>query len=191
MQQHCYCNCIMQSACLTDCRAANVFPCAHLVNMFRPPSKQIPETHQKALFFSGALNEHCSCNGDASGEHSSSPWLPCHRALIAISRTTHTVQARGMLAPTGQQHSVLLMARCLCPTTSLVGRVCLRTLSALYPSAYGGPRPFLLPFPLLSPPQPSVVPWPLLWPCSVCTTCPTRCTGGPSSQAPPLLSCSL
>ncbi|GJP42054.1 hypothetical protein CLOM_g1650 [Closterium sp. NIES-68] len=34
-------------------RAANVFPCAHLINLFRPPSKQIPESHQKALWFSG------------------------------------------------------------------------------------------------------------------------------------------
>ncbi|CAI7889995.1 unnamed protein product, partial [Closterium sp. NIES-54] len=34
-------------------RAANVFPCAHLINLFRPPSKQIPDSHQKALWFSG------------------------------------------------------------------------------------------------------------------------------------------
>ncbi|CAI6003111.1 unnamed protein product [Closterium sp. NIES-64] len=34
-------------------RSANVFPCAHLINLFRPPSKQIPDSHQKALWFSG------------------------------------------------------------------------------------------------------------------------------------------
>jgi sodium/hydrogen exchanger 8 len=34
-------------------RAANVFPCARLVNMLRPASRQIPMNHQKALWFSG------------------------------------------------------------------------------------------------------------------------------------------
>lgn len=34
-------------------RAANVFPCARLVNMLRPASRQIPINHQKALWFSG------------------------------------------------------------------------------------------------------------------------------------------
>lgn len=34
-------------------RAANVFPCAYLVNLIRPISRQIPMKHQKALWFSG------------------------------------------------------------------------------------------------------------------------------------------
>lgn len=34
-------------------RAANVFPCAYLVNLIRPLSRQIPMKHQKALCFSG------------------------------------------------------------------------------------------------------------------------------------------
>ncbi|KAH8934418.1 hypothetical protein BDL97_18G082500 [Sphagnum fallax] len=34
-------------------RAANVFPCAYIVNMLRPASRQIPINHQKALCFSG------------------------------------------------------------------------------------------------------------------------------------------
>eukprot|EP00250_Pteridium_aquilinum_P014548 c22055_g1_i1 orf=447-2219(+) len=34
-------------------RAANVFPCAYLVNLIRPLSRQIPVKHQKALCFSG------------------------------------------------------------------------------------------------------------------------------------------
>ncbi|MCO5547766.1 hypothetical protein L7F22_001218 [Adiantum nelumboides] len=34
-------------------RAANVFPCAYLVNLIRPLSRQIPLKHQKALCFSG------------------------------------------------------------------------------------------------------------------------------------------
>lgn len=34
-------------------RAANVFPCAYLVNLIRPMSRQIPMKHQKALCFSG------------------------------------------------------------------------------------------------------------------------------------------
>ncbi|KAJ3677600.1 hypothetical protein LUZ60_003324 [Juncus effusus] len=34
-------------------RAANVFSCAYLVNLSRPPHQQISEQHQKALWFSG------------------------------------------------------------------------------------------------------------------------------------------
>lgn len=43
-------------------RAANVFPCAHLVNMLRPVHKQIPINHQKALWFSGKLFIHAAGN---------------------------------------------------------------------------------------------------------------------------------
>lgn len=43
-------------------RAANVFPCAHLVNMLRPANKQIPINHQKALWFSGKLFIHVAGN---------------------------------------------------------------------------------------------------------------------------------
>lgn len=32
-----------------------MFPCARLVNMLRPASRQIPMNHQKALWFSGQL----------------------------------------------------------------------------------------------------------------------------------------
>ncbi|KAG6547531.1 hypothetical protein Mapa_010979 [Marchantia paleacea] len=31
----------------------NVFPCAYIVNYFRSQEKQIPDTHQKALWFAG------------------------------------------------------------------------------------------------------------------------------------------
>jgi sodium/hydrogen exchanger 8 len=34
-------------------RAANVFPCAYIVNRLRPASTHIPVNHQKALWFSG------------------------------------------------------------------------------------------------------------------------------------------
>uniref|UniRef100_A0A164V4A9 Cation/H+ exchanger transmembrane domain-containing protein n=1 Tax=Daucus carota subsp. sativus TaxID=79200 RepID=A0A164V4A9_DAUCS len=34
-------------------RAANVFSCAYLVNMVRPPNRKIPSKHQKALWYSG------------------------------------------------------------------------------------------------------------------------------------------
>ncbi|CAN1336352.1 Sodium/hydrogen exchanger 6 [Linum perenne] len=34
-------------------RAANVFSCAYLVNLSRPANRQIPITHQKALWYSG------------------------------------------------------------------------------------------------------------------------------------------
>nr|DAD24242.1 TPA_asm: hypothetical protein HUJ06_025705 [Nelumbo nucifera] len=34
-------------------RAANVFSCAYLVNLFRPANRQIPLRHQKALWYSG------------------------------------------------------------------------------------------------------------------------------------------
>ncbi|KAH9324066.1 hypothetical protein KI387_004244 [Taxus chinensis] len=34
-------------------RAANVFPCAYLINFMRPASRQIPMKHQKALWFCG------------------------------------------------------------------------------------------------------------------------------------------
>ncbi|XP_029129821.1 sodium/hydrogen exchanger 6 isoform X2 [Cajanus cajan] len=34
-------------------RAANVFSCAYLVNLFRPARRQIPPKHQKALWYSG------------------------------------------------------------------------------------------------------------------------------------------
>ncbi|BBM99154.1 ABC-2 type transport system permease protein [Marchantia polymorpha subsp. ruderalis] len=34
-------------------RAANVFPSAYIVNYFRSQEKQIPDTHQKALWFAG------------------------------------------------------------------------------------------------------------------------------------------
>ncbi|XP_074329368.1 sodium/hydrogen exchanger 6-like isoform X2 [Apium graveolens] len=34
-------------------RAANVFSCAYLVNMARPPHRKIPSKHQKALWYSG------------------------------------------------------------------------------------------------------------------------------------------
>ncbi|GMJ05414.1 Na+/H+ antiporter 6, ARABIDOPSIS NA+/H+ ANTIPORTER 6 [Hibiscus trionum] len=34
-------------------RAANVFSCAYLVNLFRPVQRQIPLNHQKALWYSG------------------------------------------------------------------------------------------------------------------------------------------
>ncbi|CAA3028940.1 sodium hydrogen exchanger 6-like [Olea europaea subsp. europaea] len=34
-------------------RAANVFSCGYLVNMFRPVHRQIPPKHQKALWYSG------------------------------------------------------------------------------------------------------------------------------------------
>ncbi|KAL3684425.1 hypothetical protein R1sor_002447 [Riccia sorocarpa] len=34
-------------------RAANVFPCAYIVNYFRSEERQIPENHQKALWFAG------------------------------------------------------------------------------------------------------------------------------------------
>jgi hypothetical protein len=36
-----------------------VFPCARLVNMLRPASRQIPINHQKALWFSGQLFTFC------------------------------------------------------------------------------------------------------------------------------------
>uniref|UniRef100_A0A0D6R2Z6 Sodium/hydrogen exchanger n=1 Tax=Araucaria cunninghamii TaxID=56994 RepID=A0A0D6R2Z6_ARACU len=34
-------------------RAANVFPCAYLINFVRPTTRQIPMKHQKALWYSG------------------------------------------------------------------------------------------------------------------------------------------
>jgi len=34
-------------------RAANVFPCAYLINFVRPASRKIPMKHQKALWYSG------------------------------------------------------------------------------------------------------------------------------------------
>lgn len=34
-------------------RAANVFPCAYIVNFFRSDSRKIPASHQKALWFGG------------------------------------------------------------------------------------------------------------------------------------------
>ncbi|EFJ38384.1 hypothetical protein SELMODRAFT_163708 [Selaginella moellendorffii] len=34
-------------------RAANVFPCAYLINLIRPVARKIPLKHQKALWFSG------------------------------------------------------------------------------------------------------------------------------------------
>ena len=40
-------------------RAANVLPCARLVNVLRPASRQIPMNHQKALWFSGELFSSC------------------------------------------------------------------------------------------------------------------------------------
>ncbi len=41
--------------CICMCnRAANVFPCAYIVNRLRPASTHIPVNHQKALWFSGA-----------------------------------------------------------------------------------------------------------------------------------------
>ncbi|KAL6567593.1 Sodium/hydrogen exchanger 6 [Orobanche gracilis] len=48
---HLYCKTNIEHS--TCSRAANVFSCAYLVNLFRPAHRKIPMKHQKALWYSG------------------------------------------------------------------------------------------------------------------------------------------